>query len=394
VDKVQPKRLFKCILRPGEVIIVRSGVNTGDCAPVPADLAGAYAAYDLILRLREGHDSIRPDFLCAFLDTRVGRIQMNVLKGRAAQPHVNAEEVRSLLVAAPSDKAQVRLMADLASARAARRKMLRQAEDLLTSLSDFVLNAVGLTLPSPDTRLAYAAKLSESHQRLDANYHTPRFRELQRRLLRLDTAALRTICRFSSERADPRTGHGSTFRYLEISNVDSETGEAQPIETLRSEAPSRARMLVHDGDIIVSLTRPQRGSIALIDSSLDGCIASTGFAVLTKIGENEVDANFLWAFLRTQAGLLQMLQRSSGGNYPAITEDELGCILVPLPGDKIKRKVAEEGARRREAARKLRDEAARVWETAKQRFEEELLAPENNSEIPNPNLPRGGGRNA
>lgn len=63
VHRNQPPQMVKCLLSEGEVIVVRSGVNTGDCAPVPASLAGAYGAYDLILRLRDGAESVLPRFL-------------------------------------------------------------------------------------------------------------------------------------------------------------------------------------------------------------------------------------------------------------------------------------------------------------------------------------------
>src|SRR5205814_9564062 len=119
--------------------------------------------------------------------------------------------------------------------------------------------------------------------------------------------------RLSEERIDPSDGEGPTFRYIEISTVNPETGEAHAVETLRAEAPSRARMVVHDGDIIVSLTRPHRGSIAMIDGTLYSCVASTGFAVLTEIVKRNVKLGHLWAFLRRQAALLQMLQRSGVG---------------------------------------------------------------------------------
>jgi len=68
-----------------------------------------------------------------------------------------------------------------------------------------------------------------------------------------------------------------------------------------------------------------------------------------------------------------MLQRSSGGNYPAITEDELGCVLIPLPELNVQRRIAKEAADRQAAARYLRIEATHLWEEATRHFEAELL---------------------
>ena len=96
-------------------------------------------------------------------------------------------------------------------------------------------------------------------------------------------------------------------------------------------APSRAQNIVHKDDIIISLTRPHHGSIALINDDLDECIASTGFAVLREIKAPTLNRTYLYYVLRSQLCLNQMLQRSSGGNYPAITADQLMQILIPIP---------------------------------------------------------------
>lgn len=270
----------------------------------------------------------------------------------------------------------------LDAARERRKAMLSEADELLAGLDGIVLQQLGLTLPPPDDRMIYAVRLGDGfRQRFDANFHTPQFRKIDRMLERHGAERLGTIATLSEERADPRRSGETHFRYIEIGSVSAESGEASAVETPSGEAPSRARMVVHDGDIIVSLTRPHRGSIAVIDESLDGAIASTGFAVVTDFEQHGVDVSYFWAYLRTLLARLQMLQRSSGGNYPAITEDELRNILVPVPSPKIQQTIAAEVARRRAEARRLRAEADRLWEQAKADFEEALLGP-NAASIP------------
>ena len=131
-----------------------------------------------------------------------------------------------------------------------------------------------------------------------------------------------------------------TFRYIEINSVSRETGEASFSELPTKKAPSRAQMVVQKDDIIISLTRPHHGSIALISSDLDGCIASTGFAVLRDIKDPTLSRAYLYSVLRSQLCLKQMLQRSSGGNYPAITTDQLMRILIPIPQPSIQNHIA------------------------------------------------------
>ena len=94
-----------------------------------------------------------------------------------------------------------------------------------------------------------------------------------------------------------------------------------------SQAPSRAKMKTKMGDIAISTTRPHRGAIVEIKD--ETIIASTGFSIIRELDCTIDKKWFLYALL-SQAVLQQMLQRSSGGNYPAIVEDEIKNICIPL----------------------------------------------------------------
>lgn len=114
-------------------------------------------------------------------------------------------------------------------------------------------------------------------------------------------------------------------QYIEISEIDTLSGEIQNITQVEiTEAASRAKMLVRENDIIVSTTRPNRGAIALIKKEQDFSIASTGFSVIRNITNSEIERDYLFAILR------QFEQRSSGGNYPAITQEELSNVIIPF----------------------------------------------------------------
>ncbi|WP_228369562.1 restriction endonuclease subunit S [Methanothrix harundinacea] len=150
------------------------------------------------------------------------------------------------------------------------------------------------------------------------------------------------LTRFSKETWSPENHNTSTFFYIEIGGVDRFTAAVTANEIPVADAPSRARMKVRTGDIIVSLTRPHHGSIALIKKEHHGCIASTGFAIIRNIDETQISKEYLVHTLRSSICLDQMLRRSSGGNYPAITEEELANIKIPVPPAEIQcRLVAE-----------------------------------------------------
>ncbi len=366
----QPKLMEKCRLAGGELIIVRSGVNTGDCAVIPPVLSGAYAAYDLILTFTP---SASAHFVSTFLDTEIGRLQLNMVKGRAAQPHINAEEVSALRIPLPKPTEQVNLVAGMDAARATWRAKLAEADALLAGLDGFLLATLGITPPPEDVRKVFAVMSRNVPDRFDPHFYLPALMQNTRMLVKAGAEPLGSLVSFSDEVWKPAAHDNPTFRYIEISCVNPQTGEARAETTPVTEAPSRARMAVRTNDIIVSLTRPHHGSIAQITPELDGCVASTGFSVLRGINEEKVNREYLWCVLRTKMCLKQMLQRASGGNYPAITEQELAKVLLPLPKPAVQETIAAEARRRREEARRLRAEAEAGWQAAKRWFEEQLL---------------------
>ena len=95
-DEVPSSR--DAVLQEGEIIVVRSGAYTADSAIVPNAFAGSIAGYDMVVTAIKA----RPDFVAsALLSTYVRDEQLIVESMRAAQPHLNAEELGSALVALP-----------------------------------------------------------------------------------------------------------------------------------------------------------------------------------------------------------------------------------------------------------------------------------------------------
>jgi len=86
----------------------------------------------------------------------------------------------------------------------------------------------------------------------------------------------------------------------------------------------------------------------------DGAIASTGFVILREFRTGGIERDYLLNVLLSQLVLRQFLQRSSGGNYPAITPDQLDKVLIPILPLHVQRAlVAEMQAARETRKQKL-----------------------------------------
>jgi len=85
-------------LKTGDIIVVRSGAYTGDSAIIPEEYSGSIAGFDMVVSCRKTASS----FLAyALLSKYLRDGQIFLQKMRAAQPHLNAEELGNCLVFLP-----------------------------------------------------------------------------------------------------------------------------------------------------------------------------------------------------------------------------------------------------------------------------------------------------
>jgi type I restriction enzyme S subunit len=126
IDSREAAALVKCRVRSGHLLIVRSGVNTGECAIVPDEYDQACAAFDLIVELPRSSAV----FYNVLLNSSYGRRVIAPLTRRAAQQHLNAGQLRSLKLIAPPQEGRDEFAAKVASMKALRIPELRSADEL------------------------------------------------------------------------------------------------------------------------------------------------------------------------------------------------------------------------------------------------------------------------
>lgn len=121
------------------------------------------------------------------------------------------------------------------------------------------------------------------------------------------------------------------FNYISLSDIDVKKGTFSTSKMLFSSAPSRARRIVKENDILVSTVRPNLKGFCLIKNKGTDIIASTGFSIVSVTGCN---TEFLFQYLFSSAIERQFHKLIVGSNYPAINSSDirkLKIVLPPLP---------------------------------------------------------------
>ena len=153
---------------------------------------------------------------------------------------------------------------------------------------------------------------------------------------------LREICGVNLHTIDPRKAFGdSEFIYVDISSVENGTGKVNfENKIVGREAPSRARRLAKNGDVLLSTVRPNLKAFAYLNSIPERAVFSTGFAVITPT--KEIIGKFLY-YLAMNAYLQeQMIARMGRGSYPSINQKDVKDLIVPLPPIEKQRVIVDE----------------------------------------------------
>jgi len=137
---------------------------------------------------------------------------------------------------------------------------------------------------------------------------------------------LKYVVSLNDESLSENTDDDTIINYIEIGSLNN--GIIGSSEHLFKNAPSRARRIVRNGDVIVSTVRTYLKAIAQITENENGYIASTGFAVLRpKI----INSNFLGYYSHSQLFIDNTISNSVGVTYPAINASDILKFSIPIP---------------------------------------------------------------
>jgi type I restriction enzyme S subunit len=128
------------------------------------------------------------------------------------------------------------------------------------------------------------------------------------------------------------------IEYIDISSVSSGHLAISPQLLSISEAPSRAKRIVKNEDIIISMVRPNLRSFMFITNPKENTIVSTGFAVLrTKPG---IYSGFVYYAITDRKFTEYLANNAIGTSYPAVDTDTILRGEIPYFSYDIQHKIA------------------------------------------------------
>ena len=139
---------------------------------------------------------------------------------------------------------------------------------------------------------------------------------------------LKNLATLNDETLSESTDPTFQMTYVDISSVDAEAGISETEAVVFEKAPSRARRVVRDGDVIVSTVRTYLRAIVAIEVPESNLIVSTGFAVIRP---RRLKSSFASYALRAPHFVELVVANSVGVSYPAINASGLACFPIAYP---------------------------------------------------------------
>ncbi len=146
------------------------------------------------------------------------------------------------------------------------------------------------------------------------------------------------VASLNDDSLSSKTSKDYEFSYVSIDNVSTGSINGWASQTF-AQAPSRARRIVKQGDILLSTVRPYLKAFARVNEKYEDLVVSTGFAVL-RAGA-DINENFLYQLIFSESFIEHLKGLMTGSNYPAVKPADIASFKFVLPPLNEQHRIAE-----------------------------------------------------
>jgi restriction endonuclease S subunit len=366
--------LHKSQVFPGDCLIARSG-SIGNTALVLEDDPKPLNSADIII-VRADDRKVTNGYLAAFLNSKIGRLQVERHTSGGVQGHINLKSIERVVVPLISKDLQVTINSTVRNGMS----LYHKASEMLGSAELLLMKASGLVDWQPLEPLTYTRQASETFaaRRLDAEYYQPKYEAL---LDRIRTHAVR--CKHVEEVADfcergkqPDYFEEGTLsvinsRHILENELDYDNFERTLDDYWRKNDFASAHVIY--GDILTYTTGAKVGRTAIY-LEREKALASNHVNILRVREENP---KYISVVMNSMIGRWQTEMLTSGSAQAELYPGDIKNFVIPFVDTETQKIIAEllvHAHETRKEARALLESAKRAVEIAIERNEIEAVA--------------------
>lgn len=347
-------RLSKYALAPNDILVSVVG-TLGNASIIQGhELPAIFSCKSTAIKAK----SVNPFYLLCYLNSKYGKSLLCRKERGAIQKGLNLDDLKTLDIPLFSDalsKNTELLIVKALDSISLAKQVYSEAEMQIETIFNSAIAA-----PSTNNSIKTLGESFLQSGRLDAEYYQPKYDEYASiighfnggsSLIRTEFSQVKKIC-------DRKL---SSYKYVEIGDVNVSYGFATANEVATPDLPDNAKIMTKKDDLIISTVRPNRGAVAVLED--DNLLVSGAFTVLREKGTYKKEV--LQVLLRLPFYRDWLLRYNVGTSYPVIKDSDVLNMPIPLFDKETQNGIAQKVKESSE----LRNQSTQLLEYAKQAVE-------------------------
>jgi restriction endonuclease S subunit len=372
------RQLNRSRVYPNDVLLTKAGAILGYSAVFPKHLREGNITSHLVTITCKA--TINPFYLSHYFRCHIGQLQIYRWGNKSTRPELNTSEVKNILVTLPPLDIQQQIVDRMEAAHQARKQKEAEAATLLASIDGYLLQALGITLPSPSVgkKCFYTRASKVNGGRFDPAYFDVIFSDLRQSIHEgsYSLVPVGTVCSFlSSGKTPARNEYSENPTEFPIIKVGSYSGGT--IDLNKTDyANSRQPHTVQKSDVFVLAAAHQANYVGRFVKQLDENpripTSFVGELICLRANPLLMEPDYLFALLssRTFQTLLNCEKR---GQTSHIYPNDIKHVLIPLPPPEKQTEIANYVSAIRAQSKQLRQQAQAEFAQAKIQVERMIL---------------------
>ena len=376
------------------LIVFRSGILKHT---LPVAITMSDTAINQDLKVLIPTSDIIPEYLAVYLKTFQETILPIIVKNSTTVQSINQEEFNSLPIPIPSKLIQERVISIHKQVISQKQKNEAEAEKLLSSIDDYLLKELGITLPEPPkntlrNRMFVTTLQEVAGGRFDPKLYSTQSKELIKSLYKTSFKykTLKSViiqsCAGDWGNEDKEVYNDSEFvRCLVIRatefdnkfnlNVDGSRAKYRLINKAKYKA-----LDIQANDLLIEKSGGSEnqpvGRVSILTKELTNNL-SLGFSNFVhkfRVNDNVVNPEFVFNYLKTihNIKITDVMQSQTNGIRNLILNEYLN-LPIPIPPPEKQKEIAEHITAIRQQAQQLKDKTKELLKKANEEIEKILL---------------------
>jgi type I restriction enzyme, S subunit len=298
IDEETHRSFADTEIQQGDVLLNITGASIGRSTVADSYVVGGNVNQHVCI-IRAELSTLNPQFLCSFLLSDGGQQQIESFQAGGNRQGLNFGQIRSFVIPLPSLPEQ-RAIAEV----------LSDVDALIAALDTLIAKKRAIKQGAMQALLTGKTRLPG----FSGEWHE---------------VSLKDIADIDVESLSSNTDREYSFNYISLEDVDRGILRGST-KMLFADAPSRARRIVRQNDILVSTVRPNLKSHLYVTDAVSDTVCSTGFSVV-RCKLDIAEPAFVFYQLFSDQTDQQIQALLVGSNYPAINSGDVRKLLLGLP---------------------------------------------------------------